>query len=163
MLDQRVDAGSSSVPGPVRQVRPETARPETAPKSSISAVSAQSTIGKSLIINGEITGSGSVLIEGTVEGSITLPDDRVTVGLGGRVSADISARDIVVLGEVLGNCNAADHLDIRRDGSLCGNVVVSRISVEEGAHLTGSIDIRREPAPAPRTQDQERVESLLVN
>jgi cytoskeletal protein CcmA (bactofilin family) len=158
MLEQRIDAASSSVSDPVRQVRPGNG-----PKSSISAVGAQSTIGKTLLIKGEITGSGSVHIEGKVEGSIALPGDRVTVGPNGRVSANIAAQDIVVLGEVLGSCNASDHLDIRRDGSLCGDVLVSRISVEEGAYLTGSIDIRREPASAPKMEEQEPVESWPVN
>ena len=158
MLDQQVDDASSSVPDWVRQ-----ARPGSVPKSSLSAVGAQSTIGKTLLIKGEITGSESVHIEGKVEGSITLPNDRVTVGRNGRVSANIEAQDIVVLGEVLGNCNASDHLDVRRDGSLCGDVVVSRISVEEGAYLTGSIDIRREPAPAVQAEEHELVESLHVN
>jgi cytoskeletal protein CcmA (bactofilin family) len=158
MLDQRVDAASSSVPDPIRQVRPGTAS-----KSSVSAVGAQSTIGKTLIIKGEITGSESVLIEGKVEGSIALPDDRVTVGRSGRVSANIAAQDIVVLGEVVGNCTAGDHLDIRNEGSLCGDVVVSRISVEEGAYLTGSIDIRKKPALAHKEEEHELVESLHVN
>jgi cytoskeletal protein CcmA (bactofilin family) len=158
MLDQSVDAASSSVPDSVRQVRPASA-----PKSSVSSVGAQSTIGKTLLIKGEITGSGSVHIEGKVEGSIALPEDRVTVGRNGRVSANIAAQDIVVLGEVLGNCIASDHLNIRCDGSLYGDVVVSRISVEEGAYLTGSIDIRREPAPAPKVEEPELVESLHVN
>ena len=158
MLDQRVDAAASSVPDPVRQVRPVSA-----PKSSVSSVGSQSTIGKTLLIKGEITGSGSVHIEGTVEGSIELPEDRVTVGRNGRVSANIAAQDIVVLGEVLGSCKASDLLNIRCDGSLHGDVVVSRISVEEGAYLTGSIDIRREPAPAPKVEEHELVESLHVN
>jgi cytoskeletal protein CcmA (bactofilin family) len=158
MLDQQVDATSSSVQDQFRQVRPGTAS-----KSSVSAVGAQSTIGKTLIIKGEITGSESILIEGKVEGSISLPGDRVTVGSNGRVSANIEAQDIVVLGEVLGNCNASDHLDIRSKGSLCGDVVVSRISVEEGAYLTGSIDIRREKAPAPKAEEHELVEPMHVN
>ena len=156
MSDQYVDAASSSVPEPVRQVRSGGV-----PKSSVSAVGAQSVIGKSLLIKGEITGSGSVHIEGKVEGSIELPEDRVTVGRNGRVSANIAAQDIVVLGEVLGSCNASDHLDIRCEGSLYGDVVVSRISVEEGAYLTGSIDIRREQAKAaPKVEERELVESL---
>src|SRR5215471_4115149 len=152
MLDQRFDAEPSSLPDPHRQMRPATTA-----KSSVASVGAQSTIGKTLLIKGEITGSESVHIEGKVEGSIALPDDRVTVGRNGRVSANIAAQDIVVLGEVLGSCNASDHLDIRRDGSLCGDVVVSRISVEEGAYVTGSIDIRREPTPAPDAAEQEVV------
>jgi cytoskeletal protein CcmA (bactofilin family) len=156
MLDQRVEA--SSVPEPVRQTRSGGA-----PKSSLSAVGAQSIIGKTLLIKGEITGSESVHIEGKIEGSIELPKDRVTVGRNGRVSANITAQDIVVLGEVLGSCNASDHLDIRCEGSLYGDVVVSRISVEEGAYLTGSIDIRKEQAPAHEAEEHELVESLHVN
>jgi cytoskeletal protein CcmA (bactofilin family) len=155
MLDQRVDAAPSSTPEPARQVRPAYS------DSSMSAVGAQSTIGKTLLIKGEITGSGSVNIEGKVEGSIELPDDRVTVGRNGRVSANIAARDIVVLGEVLGSCKASDHLHIRSEGSLYGDVMVSRISVEEGAYLTGSVDIRREAAP--KAVEHELVESLHVN
>jgi cytoskeletal protein CcmA (bactofilin family) len=155
MLDQRVDAAPSSTPNPARPVRPSVS------DSSTSAVSAQSTIGKTLLIKGEITGSGSVNIEGKVEGSIELPEDRVTVGRNGRVSANIAARDIVVLGEVLGSCKASDHLHIRSEGSLYGDVMVARISVEEGAYLTGSIDIRREAAP--RADEHELVESLHVN
>jgi cytoskeletal protein CcmA (bactofilin family) len=158
MLDQRIDTASPSVPDPIRQVRPGIAQ-----KSSVSAVGAQSRIGKTLLIKGEITGSESVLIEGKVEGSIVLPDDRLTVGRDGRVSANIAAHDIVILGEVLGNCTAGDHLDIRCEGSLCGDVVVSRISVEEGAYLTGSIDIRKKPAPAPMAEEHELVESSHVN
>jgi cytoskeletal protein CcmA (bactofilin family) len=140
MLDQRVDAEPYSVPDPTRQVRPSKA-PE--PSSSL-LLGDRSTIGKSLLIKGEITGSESLHIEGTVEGSVSLPENRVTVGRNGRVSANIAAREIVVLGEVVGSCEASDHFDIRSKGSLCGDVVVSRISVEDGAFLTGSIDIRRE-------------------
>ena len=151
MLDQRVDAAPYSTPDPTRQVRlPKVLQPS----SSTPSVGDRSTIGKSLLIKGEITGSEPLYIEGTIEGSVNLPDDRVTVGRNGRVSADIAAREIVVLGEVVGNCEASDHFDIRNEGSLCGDVVVSRISVEDGAFLTGSIDIRRESAAVAVEQDQ---------
>lgn len=155
MLDQRVDDSSSSLPDQFLQ-----ARPGNTAKSSVSAVSAQSMIGKSLIIKGEITGTESVHIEGTVEGSINLPDDLVTVGLSGRVSADITAQDIVVQGELTGSCDAADHLYVRREGSLSGDIVTSRISVEDGAYLTGTIDIRKESTPAPRILEQESDQEL---
>jgi cytoskeletal protein CcmA (bactofilin family) len=155
MSDQRVDAAPSSTPNPASQVRPAYLGAFMPP------VGAQSTIGKSLLIKGQITGSGSVNIEGKVEGSIELPEDRVTVGRNGRVSANIAAQNIVVLGEVLGSCTASDHLHIRSEGSLYGDVIVSRISVEEGAYLTGSVDIRREAAP--RAEEHELVESLHVN
>ena len=159
MLDQRVDAAPSSVPpDPSRQVRPSNA---SVPSSSIPLLGERSTIGKSLLIKGEITGSESLYIEGKVEGSINLPGDLVTVGRNGRVSAGIAARDIVVLGEVLGSCKASDHLDIRSEASLYGDVVVARISVEDGALVTGSIDIRRESALEAVEHDQ--VEFSQVN
>jgi cytoskeletal protein CcmA (bactofilin family) len=158
MLDQRVDAASSSVPNPTRQVRPSNA---SEPSSSTPSPGDRSTIGKSLLIKGEITGSESLYVEGKVEGSINLPGDRVTVGRNGRVSASIAARDIVVLGAVLGNCEASDHLDIRSEGSLYGDVLVSRISVEDGAFLTGSIDIQR--ASVLEAVEHDQVELTQVN
>jgi cytoskeletal protein CcmA (bactofilin family) len=131
------------------------------PSSSTLSLGDRSTIGKSLLIKGEITGSESLYIEGTVEGSVNLPDDRVTVGRDGRVSANIAAREIVVLGEVVGSCEASDHFDIRSKGSVCGDIVVSRISVEDGAFLTGSIDIRQQFAP--EAVEHEQVEFSQVN
>src|SRR5215470_165207 len=107
MLDQRVESTPSSASDPVRQMRPVNAA-----KTNSSLGGVQSIIGKSLIIKGEITGSESIHIEGKVEGTIELPDDRVTVGRNGRVSATVAAQDIVVLGELMGNCDAGDHLDI---------------------------------------------------
>jgi cytoskeletal protein CcmA (bactofilin family) len=153
MLDHRVDDATSSVLDPLLQ-----ARTGNASKSSVSAVSAPSMIGKSLVIKGEITGSESVQIEGTVEGIILLPNDRVTVGPSGHVTADVTAQDIVVLGELTGTCEASDIFYVRRDGSFSGSIVTSRISVEDGAFLTGTIDIRKEAMPAPATTEQETAE-----
>lgn len=153
MLDQRADGSSASATDQLLQVRPGSTA-----KSSVAAVSAQSMIGKSLIIKGEITGTESVYIEGTVEGTIVLPGDRVTVGPGGRVSADITAQDIVVQGEFTGSCDASDHLYVRRGGSLCGHIVTARISVEDGAFLTATVDIRKESTSVPRIVEQETAE-----
>jgi len=103
----------------------------------------QATIGKSLVIKGEVTGSESLYIDGRVEGSINLSGNRVTVGRNGVVSANINAREIVVLGKVRGNLTASDRVDIRSDGSLTGDVVAARISIEDGAFFKGGIDIRK--------------------
>jgi cytoskeletal protein CcmA (bactofilin family) len=103
----------------------------------------QATIGKSLVIKGEVTGSESLYIDGRVEGSINLAGNRVTVGRNGVVSANINAREIVVLGKVRGNLTASDRVDIRSDGSLTGDVVAARISIEDGAYFKGGIDIRK--------------------
>src|SRR5258708_23316314 len=103
----------------------------------------QATIGKSLVIKGEVTGSESLYIDGRVEGAINLPGNRVTVGRNGQVQANVNAREVVVLGKVKGNINASDRVDIRNEGSLTGDVVCQRISIEDGAYFKGGIDIRK--------------------
>jgi cytoskeletal protein CcmA (bactofilin family) len=107
----------------------------------------QATIGKSLVIKGEVTGSESLYIDGRVEGSINLSGNRVTVGRNGVVSANVNAREIVVLGKVRGNLTASDRVDIRSDGSLTGDVIAARISIEDGAYFKGGIDIRKGGQP----------------
>jgi cytoskeletal protein CcmA (bactofilin family) len=138
--------------------------PAAAPRPVAASTSTadQATIGKSLVIKGEVTGSESLYIDGRVEGSINLAGNRVTVGRNGVVSANINAREIVVLGKVKGNLTASDRVDIRSDGSLTGDVVAARISIEDGAFFKGGIDIRKagqkangEEAKAPATAATE--------
>src|SRR5713226_196320 len=114
-----------------------------APRPVATSTADQATIGKSLVIKGEVTGSESLYSDGRGEGSINLSGNRVTVGRNGVVSANINAREIVVLGKVRGNLTASDRVDIRSDGSLTGDVVASRISIEDGAFFKGGIDIRK--------------------
>jgi cytoskeletal protein CcmA (bactofilin family) len=126
---------------------PMASEPVAAPRPAVAAANAtssdQATIGKSLVIKGEVSGSESLYIDGRVEGSISLSGNRVTVGRNGVVAANISAREIVVLGKVRGNLTASDRVDIRSDGSLTGDVVAARISIEDGAFFKGGIDIRK--------------------
>ena len=103
-----------------------------APRPLSTATADQATIGKSLVIKGEVTGSESLYIDGRVEGSINLAGNRVTVGRNGVVSANINAREIVVLGKVRGNLTASQSRADRSDGSLTGDVVAA-ISIEYGA------------------------------
>ena len=100
-------------------------------------------IGKSLVIKGEVSGSESLYIDGKVEGSINLSGNRVTIGRNGQVAATINAREVVVQGKIVGNVNASDRLNVRAEGSLTGDVIAQRISVEDGAFFKGKIDIRR--------------------
>ena len=128
---------------------PTVSRPVT---SATTTTADQATIGKSLVIKGAVTGSESLYIDGRVEGSINLSGNRVTVGRNGVVSANINAREIVVLGKVRGNLTASDRVDIRSDGSLTGDVVAARISIEDGAFFKGGIDIRKGGQPATQTK-----------
>ncbi len=143
-------------PGSQTPPTPEPARPQPpagAPafdaaaarggSAAATATGEQATIGKSLVVKGELTGSESLYVDGKVEGAINLPGNRVTVGRNGQVAANIMAREIVVLGKVRGNCQASDRVDIRSEGSLTGDVVAARISIEDGAFFKGGIDIRK--------------------
>jgi len=111
---------------PAEPERPTTSTPSApvmsapeapaAPRPVTTTTADQATIGKSLVIKGEVTGSESLYIDGRVEGSINLSGNRVTVGRNGVVSANINAREIVVLGKVRGNLTASDRVDIRKGG-----------------------------------------------
>jgi cytoskeletal protein CcmA (bactofilin family) len=118
--------------------------PTPSSTSSASPTAADpATIGKSLQIKGEVIGSESLYIDGNVEGAINLPDSRVTVSRDAQVSANITAREVVVFGKVSGNIYASDRVDIRSEGSLTGDVTAQRISVGDGAFFKGGIDISK--------------------
>ncbi len=136
------------------------ARPGATPAAA-AASGEQATIGKSLIVKGEVSGSESLYIDGKVEGAINLPGNRVTVGRNGQVAANIMAREIVVLGKVRGNCQASDRVDIRSEGSLTGDVIAARISIEDGAFFKGGIDIRKPGAEAKTAE--AKPEPIAIN
>ncbi len=138
------DLERPAMPTPVSTTAPEAPiAPRPVASVATPSTADQATIGKSLVIKGEVTGSESLYIDGRVEGSINLAGNRVTVGRNGVVAANINAREIVVLGKVRGNLTASDRVDIRSDGSLTGDVVAARISIEDGAFFKGGIDIRK--------------------
>jgi len=104
----------------------------------------QATIGRTLVIKGEISGSEALYIDGRIEGKISMPESRVTVGRNGRVDASIKAREVVVMGKVTGNIECSDRVDIRAEGSVTGDISTVRISVEDGAALKGGIQVHNE-------------------
>src|SRR5580704_4681309 len=101
------------------------------------------TIGKAVKVNGQIFTKEDLYVDGDVEGTIESQDNKVTIGPNGRVQAGIRAREVVILGQVQGNVEAADKVDIRKDAKLVGDIITSRISIEDGALFKGSIDIRK--------------------
>src|ERR1700756_4895027 len=137
-----------STPEPQRPAAPAPTTsydpaPATAPRNATLNTTDQATIGKSLVIKGEVTGSESLYIDGRVEGAINLPGNRVTVGRNGAVQANVNAKEVVILGKVKGNITASDRVDIRNEGSLTGGGICQRISIEDGAYFKGGIDIRK--------------------
>jgi len=98
-------------------------------------------LGPSLHVKGEISGSEDLLIEGSVEGLVQLDERKLTVGASAKVTADIIAREVVVYGAVKGNLRAKDRIEIKKDGSVHGDLTTARIMIEDGAYFKGSIEI----------------------
>jgi len=107
-------------------------------------------IGPSVQVKGEISGSEDLEIHGSVEGTVTLDERRLTIGPTAKVSADLSAREIVIYGSVKGNLRGKDRIEIKKDGSVVGDLATARIMIEDGAYFKGSIEIER-GAEAQRT------------
>jgi cytoskeletal protein CcmA (bactofilin family) len=97
-------------------------------------------------VKGDISGTEDLLIDGLVEGLIQLDGRKLTVGSKAKVTADINARDVVVYGYVKGNVHAKGRVEIKKDGSVIGNLTTAQIMIEDGADFKGSIEIDRSAA-----------------
>lgn len=159
-------SGSSKTPEPVKAgtvTTPANFEPPAAnARNTSTQTQEQATIGKSLIVKGEVTGSESLYVDGRVEGSINLPGNRVTVGRNGQVQADITAREIVVLGAVTGNLTASDRVEVRSEGSLTGDVSCQRISIEDGAFFKGGIDVRKPTGRETHSKEDSHTDSRMA-
>lgn len=101
------------------------------------------TLGASLTIKGQIIGEEDLQIDGKVEGPITLNGHRLTVGRSAQLHSEVSAREVVVYGKASGNLHAKDRVEIKKDGEVHGDIITSRISIEDGAYFKGRIEIDR--------------------
>lgn len=133
----------------------QKSQPNLSSPSLKSTPTGRTSIGRSLVIKGEISGAESLQIDGRIEGSIDLADQSVTVGAQGNVAANISAREVVVLGKVLGNIECTERVEIRSAGSVTGDVVTHRITVEDGAVLRGGVQIRAVEKKSDKSQQAQ--------
>jgi cytoskeletal protein CcmA (bactofilin family) len=108
-------------------------------------------IGKSVKVIGQIFTKEDLYVDGDVEGTIESQENKVTVGPNGRVQASIRAREVIILGQVQGNIETSDKVDIRKDAKLVGDIIAARISIEDGALFKGSIDIKKPEAKSSAT------------
>lgn len=135
----------------VKDVKKENITPvssmpfKTTPESDAKS-SGQASIGKAVKINGQIFSKEDLYIDGDVEGTVELHENRLTIGPNGRVQASVRAREVVVLGAIQGNVEASDRIDIRKEAKLVGDIKTARIVIEDGAYFKGSIDIVRQEA-----------------
>jgi cytoskeletal protein CcmA (bactofilin family) len=123
-----------------KDVQPGPAAAGT-PASPGSAIRTPASLGPGLKIKGELTGHEDLKLECKIEGAISLGGHRLSVGSTARIHADIVAREVVVAGEVTGNVSARDRIEIKKGGSIVGDLTTARIVIEDGAFFKGAIEI----------------------
>jgi cytoskeletal protein CcmA (bactofilin family) len=117
------------------RIEPETSRGGSA------------TIGKAVKIVGQIYSKEDLFVDGDLEGTVEALEHKLTIGPNGTVHAAVKAREVVAQGNVQGNVEATDKIEIRKDAKLVGDIKTARIIIEDGAYFKGSIDIVK-PEPA---------------
>jgi cytoskeletal protein CcmA (bactofilin family) len=126
-------------------------------------------IGKSITIKGDVTGQEDLVIEGRVEGRIELASHHLTIGPNGEIEAEISAKQVTIIGRVVGNVTAAERVEVCDTGRLEGDLVAPRLLIQEGAVINGAISMKKSeakpstpprPESAPRPQNAPRLEDV---
>jgi len=123
-----------------KDVQPGSA-PAGTPASPGSVMRTTASLGPGLKIKGELIGHEDLKLEGKIEGAISLGGHRLNVGSTAHIHAHIVAREVVVAGEVVGNVNARDRIEIKKGGSIVGDLTTARIVIEDGAIFKGTIEI----------------------
>ena len=143
-------------PSPV-EVRKEAALVSNAPVGRFEPESrgGSASIGKAVKIVGQIFSREDLYVDGELEGTVEALEHKLTIGPNGTLKAGIKAREVVALGSIQGNVEAADKIEIRKDARLVGDIRTARIIIEDGAYFKGSIDIvKPEPPKAPAKPQQ---------
>jgi cytoskeletal protein CcmA (bactofilin family) len=98
-------------------------------------------IGKTIVIRGEVKGNEDLIVDGRVEGTVSLSESRLTIGPSADVAADLSAKDILVLGRVQGNLLASGRVELRAGCAVEGDICALRLAVEDNAAFRGKVDL----------------------
>jgi cytoskeletal protein CcmA (bactofilin family) len=113
-------------------------------------------LGASIEVKGKISGEEDLQVDGKIEGPVALGGQRLTVGRTGQLNSEVTAREVVVYGKVTGNLRASDRVEIKKDGSVTGDIVTARISIEDGAYFKGRIEI--DHAKTKSSRESESIE-----
>lgn len=137
---------------------PVVPTPSEPVKSSQAAV-----LGPSITIKGTLSGDEDLLIEGRVDGEVAFKKHTLTVGKSGRIKADLHCKKIFVEGQVNGNLYGDEIVVIKTSAKVHGNAVAPRVSLEDGCHFHGSIDMQPKSSTpsneAPSQKPQARLDS----
>ena len=150
-IKQKPGAEKGSAPAPFHEAPQAVAHAPERERSMEKDVN----IGQSVEIKGTLTGNEDLTIEGMVDGKIMVKDHALTIGANGRIAAEVHAKTVVVVGQVIGNITADDKVDIAPSGSVEGDIRAPRVAIADGAKFKGSIDMDRKGAGATATTANE--------
>lgn len=156
--DEAVKPPQPVTPSPAVVPEPSVPRTEASRRQERDVVN----IGKSVIIKGELSGSEDLTIEGQVEGKIELRQNVLTIGPNGKIKAQVTAKTVVVEGQVQGNITATERVDIRDNGTVDGDLLAPRVAIADGAHFRGAIDMQKGPARPDVKADVKPAEAKPV-
>lgn len=155
MWKRENEPAPKSQPAPSPAPAPAAAPPRVEPEPQAAAAPAprpgpasRAIIGASIELTGELTGAEDLLVEGRVQGKIRLPQNAVTVGAKGRVSADVQARVVEIEGEMDGQLAAEELIVLRKSAKVRGDLTAPRVVIEDGAKFKGTIDMEPKRAAA---------------
>ena len=148
--ENRQAAMPSPVP-PVRIIPSEESLQEVLGLQSVESSDPDVTrIGKSVVIKGDISGGGSLYLDGELEGNVEL-NGSLTVGPEGRVRANLQARSIEVQGRVEGDLYGLEHAKLKKSATVVGDIYTPRITIEDGTSFTGSVHVNKDTS-RPQTK-----------
>ncbi len=136
---------------PMPSAEPERTRP--APPKGAS-------IGPSVTVKGDVTGDEDIYVQGTVDGSVDLPKNHLTIGPGGEVRGEVKARMVTVVGTVDGNISATERIEVCDSGVVDGDITTPRLLIREGAAFNGSITMIAKAPEVKRPKSTLRVETI---
>jgi cytoskeletal protein CcmA (bactofilin family) len=114
--------------------------------------SSAAVIGKSVEIRGEVRGSEDLMVDGHVEGTITLIASRLTIGPNAHVAANVSAKEVILVGQLTGNIAATGKVELRDGCNLAGDISAARLVIHEKAMFRGKVE-PLEPEPPSRVPE----------
>ena len=112
-------------------------------------------IGPSITIDGELSSTESLRLDGCVRGDIVTRDAELTIGQSAKVDADIRALRVLILGTVNGNVTASERIELGASANVTGGLTANRVVIVDGARFTGRVDMDRRTIAAKIAQYKE--------
>ena len=126
---------------PAEQHEPQTISGQSPPVPLPSGRGEGAVIGRSIRIDGDLQGEEDLRIEGTVNGTVQLKNNALTIGTGGTITANVYAKSVTVEGRMDGDLFASERISIQKNAQVQGNITAPRVNLEDGAKFKGSIEM----------------------